>query len=362
MCLMSCVSLRRADDHLQAAVGKRSRVDETGATGQSAPVDDGSTLHSVSVSQPSFNGDARSSTVLPLPDSAGVAPSFVRERQSTHRREHRQSAEQPRATTARDQPGSSTAPGATVSRSHTHHTDTSDRKRQSESHGAYRSDSRHGGDSRQRSSSRRREDSSQHRSSSQRPDASIHRMHEDSSHQESRPDSRGQQRGSDRLRGHQDRHIRPESRPDPRSSLDVRRYPDSHRGSSREGPRGHRDQDRDGQRNHRGDDGRWQDLSRSADRRHDVHRARESDTSRDKRKREEKEDKVHMSCAAVEVVCHCILHNFMLLLALTVAAITLHVALLHLSKHGLALLTSSGQNWSNFFPHSNECTCASCVT
>ncbi|DBA83621.1 hypothetical protein WJX77_009445 [Trebouxia sp. C0004] len=265
---------RRADQSLQGHGGKRCRVDHTGVTGQSEPVDP------ALIAQPYVNGKSSSSKSFPVPDSATEHP-------DSHKRERRPSAEQPRNSRAANQPNHESAAASY----HPPQTDAADKPSQhSRPHNSRRDQRRDS--SRQRSSSRHPIDGSHHRSSSQRPNGSAPTGHRDSSRHHSQPDSRSQHRGSDRQAGFSDRpaqrDAKPDAHSDPRGSSDARRFPDnSARVHSRDGSRGYRDQDR--HRNNRGDERYRHNPSRAVDRRHE--RPRESDSTRDKRKREEKEDK-----------------------------------------------------------------------
>lgn len=252
---------------MQGQGGKRSRVDHTGVTDQSEPVNPALS------SQPYFNGKSGSSKVFPVPDSA------IEHQEDSHKTDRRPSADQPSLESA-------------VASHHLPQTDAADKPSQHSRPRDSRRDHRRD-KGRHRSSSTHPTDSSRHRSSSQRPNGSAPTSHRDSLRHHSQPDSRSQHRGSERQAGLSDRHAqrdaKPEAQSDARRSSDARRYPDSSaRVHIRDGSRGYRDQDR--HRNYRGDERHRHDANRAVDRRHDG--PRESDSTRDKRKREEKEDKV----------------------------------------------------------------------
>ena len=289
----------RPAQSLLADSSKRSRVDQSGVPDRSAPVDPVPSLNPALVLQPSLNGSSPSSTSVPVSDSAGVTLRPVSDHES-HRRAP-QLPDRPSSKHADPQSGVNTLPEAASSHQRTH---PSDQPRQSgrpqDSHRSHRSDSRHSRDSRHRSSSRRPDESSHRRSSSYRPpDSSRQVSHGDRNGpgHEPRPVSRSHQTGSDRQVSYSDRQSQP-SRPDRseyRGSHEARQRPDGRAGGhSRDEFQGLRDYGRDRPRGDRPRDYRSgnyarHDYGRDAAR---QDRQKENDSHRDKRKREEKEDKV----------------------------------------------------------------------
>lgn len=289
----------RPEQSLLADSSKRSRVDQSGVPDHPAPVDPVPTLHPALVSQPSLNGRSPSSTSVPVSDSAGVSLKPVSDYES-----HRQAQQHPDRRSSRhaDPPSDvNTLPDVATSHQRTHPSEQpSQPGRPQDSHRSHPSDSRHGRDSRHRSSSRRADERSHHRSSSHRPPESsrqVSHRDRDAPRHEPRPVSRSHHTGSDRQVSYSDRQPQP-SRPDRseyRGTHEARQRADSRAGGhSRDESQGRRDYGRDRPRDDRargyrnGNHAR-QDYGRDAGR---QDRHKESDSHRDKRKREEKEDKV----------------------------------------------------------------------
>ena len=280
----------RPEQSLLADSSKRSRVEQSGVPDHPAPVDPVPTLHPALVSQPSLSGRDPSSSSVPVSDSAGGTLKPVSDHEP-----HRRASQQPDQLASGQaglHPDVSLLPDAAASQQRTNQSEQpSHSGRPQDSHRPHCSDSTH------RSSSQRPRDSSRHRSTSHRPaDSSRHR---DASRPEPRPVSRSHHTGSDRQVSYSDRQSHP-SRPDRseyRGSHDVRQRPDSRAaGHSRDMSQGHRDYGRDRPRDYRNGHLARRDFDRDAGR---QDRHRESDSHRDKRKREEKEDKVILNLASL---------------------------------------------------------------
>ena len=278
LCYVTC----RPEQALLAENGKRTRVDPSGGPGYSPPVDSVPSLHTALASKPSLNGHAPSSTSVPVPDSEGVTLRPTSDHQEGHRRSQKPS----------DQPSSTRADLRAGAADSHQQPDPTERPRQSsrhhDSHRAHRSDSMHD----------RHDRDSRHRSTSQRPTQSSRRAenHRASARSESRRDSRMHDRGGDRqVNHHSQPGGRPDARPDHRGS-----NTDRHRFDSRDASRGRRDYDKDRIRDAWGQDRSRQSYSRGAGW---QDRHRESDSHRDKRKREEKEDKVPVSSPSCTAGC-----------------------------------------------------------
>ena len=278
---------------------KRSRVDQSGVPDHSAPVDPVPSLHPALVSQPSLNGRSPSSTSVPVSDSAGVTLRPVSDHKS--HRQAQQPADQPSSRHTDPQSDVNTLPEVATSHHRTQPSEQpSQLDRPQDSNRSHRHNSRHSRDSRHRSSSRRPDESSHRCSSSHRPpDSSRQVSHRDRDgpRHEARPASKSHHTGSDRQVSYSDRQSQPSraDRSEYRGSHEARQRPNSRAGGyGRDEPQGHRDYGRDRPRGDRPMDYRngnhaRRDYGRDAAR---QDRHKESDSHRDKRKREEKEDKV----------------------------------------------------------------------
>lgn len=306
----------RPEQPLLADSSKRSRVDQSGVPDHPAPVDPVPTLPPALVSQPSLNGRSPSSSSVPVSDSAGVTLKPVSEHEP-HRRAS-QHPDQPPSRRADPQPDVSILPDAAASRRRTNPSEQpSHSGRPQDSHRSHRSDSRH------RSSSQHPRDSSRHRSTSHRPADSA--RHRDTSRVEARPVSRSHHTGPDRQVSYSDRQSqlsRP-GRGDYRGSHDARQRLDSRAaGHGRDMSQGRREYGQDRPRDYRNGSHARHDFDRGAGR---QDRPRESDSHREKRKREEKEDKVVSTHYCLTGVLHvCIIANMRAVGIPTAATATLH--------------------------------------
>ena len=291
----------RPEQSLLADSSKRSRVDHSGVPDHSAPVDLVPSLHPALVLQPSLNGRSPSSTSVPVSDSAGATLRPVSDHES-----HRQAEQHPDRPSSRHADPQPDVNDVATTNQRTHPSEhLSQPGRPKDSHRSHRSDSRHSRDSRHRSSSQRPDESLHRRSSSHRPPDSsrqVSHRERDAPRHEPRPVSRSHRTSSDRQVSYSDRQAQP-SRPDKsesRGSHEARQRPDSRAGGhSRDVPQGHRNYGRDRPRGNRTRDDKPRDYRNGNQARQDYgrdagrqDRHKESDSHRDKRKREEKEDKV----------------------------------------------------------------------